>query len=64
MIIKNLLYFVGIFLCSISLTIVVIYFNLVIYGCSLLEYIRIIFKTWEFYLLIPGLYLLKKDRLY
>ncbi len=58
---KRLLYLLlGIFCCSMSLSIIVIYFNLLLYGFSFWYFIKMILKTWEFYLLFIGLYLILK----
>lgn len=51
---------IGIFLVSMSLSILIIYFNLILYGFSLKEYIIYVLKTWEFYMIFPGLYLIIK----
>lgn len=51
-----LIKFIGVFLCSVSLTIVVIYFNLVMYGFSFGEYLVMLLKTFEFYFFIPGIF--------
>lgn len=50
----------GLFFISMSLSIIVIYFNLILYGFSFLEYILMVLKTWEFYMLFLGLYLIIK----
>ena len=51
---------VGIILCSISLTVIVIYCNLLIFGYGVIEFIFSLLKCLEFYLFLPGIYLLKK----
>jgi hypothetical protein len=58
--VNKFIYFIGIFLCSISLTLVIIYFNLIKFGYSFFVYIEILLKTWEFYLFIFGIFLIKK----
>lgn len=57
---RMLIKWCGIYLCSISLTVIVIYFNLIIYGCNIWEYIRLLLTTFEFYFFIPGIYLIKR----
>lgn len=60
---RRLLYFIiGIVLCSISVAVVVIYFNLLIFGYSILDFLMAVIKNIEFYFFIPGIYLIKKDR--
>jgi len=59
---KRLVYLLtGIFCCGMSLSIIVIYFNLLLYGFSFWYFIKMILKTWEFYLVFLGIYLIKKD---
>lgn len=58
--VNKLIYFLGIFFCSISLTIIVIYVSLIKFGYSFFDYIIMLLKTWEFYLFIIGIYLIKK----
>jgi hypothetical protein len=54
---------VGSFLCSISLSVIIIYSNLLLYGYSLWEYIVNLFSVVEFYYMFVGIYLIiKKDR--
>lgn len=54
---------IGCFLCSISLSVIIIYSNLLLYGYSLWEYIVNLFSVVEFYYMFIGLYLIiKKDR--
>lgn len=57
---KIIIKLIGIFLVSMSISILVIYSNLLIYGFSFLEYIKMTLKTWEFYMIIPGLYFIIK----
>ena len=52
----------GVFFCSISLVVVIIYVNLLFFNLGFIFFLKSLFKTFEFYLFIPGLYLLKKDR--
>lgn len=54
---------IGCFLCSISLSVIIIYSNLLLYGYSLLEYVVNLLSVIEFYYLFIGIYLIiKKDR--
>jgi hypothetical protein len=54
---------VGSFLCSLSLSVIIIYSNLLLYGYSLWEYIVNLFSVVEFYYMFVGIYLIiKKDR--
>jgi hypothetical protein len=54
---------VGSFLCSLSLSVIIIYSNLLLYGYSLWEYIVNLFSVVEFYYMFLGIYLIiKKDR--
>ena len=54
---------VGSFLCSVSLSVIIIYSNLLLYGYSLWEYIVNLFSVVEFYYMFLGIYLIiKKDR--
>jgi hypothetical protein len=54
---------IGSFLCSISLSVIIIYSNLLLYGYSLWEYIVNLFSVVEFYYMFIGIYLIiKKDR--
>ncbi len=56
---KKIIYIIGGVLCiSMSLSIIIIYYNLLIYGFSFMYYIKMILKTWEFYLIILGIFLL------
>jgi len=58
---KRLIYLLlGIFCCGMSLSIVVIYFNLLIYGYSFWNFLKMVLGTWEFYLLFLGIFLIKK----
>jgi len=41
-----------------SLSIVVIYFNLLIYGYSFWNFLKMVLGTWEFYLLFLGIFLI------
>ena len=59
---KYLLYGVVIICLSMSISIVIIYSNLLVYGLSFKEFLIAIFKTWEFYLLPLGIYFIIKDR--
>jgi hypothetical protein len=54
---------IGCFLCSISLSVIIIYSNLLLYGYSLFEYVVNLLSVIEFYYLFIGIYLIiKKDR--
>ncbi|MBR6820834.1 MAG: hypothetical protein IKM55_01270 [Bacilli bacterium] len=54
---------IGCFLCSISLSVIIIYSNLLLYGYSLFEYVVNLLSVIEFYYLFVGIYLIiKKDR--
>jgi hypothetical protein len=54
---------VGSFLCSISVSVVIIYSNLLLYGYSFYEYIVNVLSVMEFYYIFIGIYLIiKKDR--
>lgn len=58
-----LLYIVGIICISVGISIIVIYSNLLVYGFGIGEFIKNIIKTWEFYLLPIGIFIIiKKDR--
>lgn len=60
---KRFLYFIlGIILCSVSFSIVIIYFNLLVLGFSFGEFLITLLKCFEFYFFIPGILLIKKDR--
>lgn len=59
---RLILLLTGILCCGISLSIVIIYINLLLYGFSFLYFIKMLLKTWDFYLLFLGLYLIKKNR--
>lgn len=59
---KYIYYFLGIFFCSMGISVVIIYSNLLVYGFSIIDFLVAIFKTWEFYLLPIGIYLIIKDR--
>ena len=54
---------IGCFLCSISLSVIIIYSNLLLYGYSLFEYVVNLLSVIEFYYLFIGIYfIIKKDR--
>lgn len=57
---KLIKYLVGIFCIGFSLSIVIIYSNLLIYGLGIKDFLLYIVKTWEFYLLPLGIYLIIK----
>lgn len=60
---KNILYtIIGSIFCGITLSIILIYINLFAYGCDFLFFLKNILKNFEFYLFIPGIYLIVKDR--
>ena len=59
---KYLLYIVGIICISMSISIVIIYSNILVYGFRFIDFLIAILKTWEFYLLPVGIYLIIKDR--
>lgn len=54
---KNIL---GIFFISISVAIVIIYSNLLIFEYSVVDFFKYLLKCWEFYFFILGIYLIKK----
>lgn len=55
---KLLLFILGIFLISISITFIIIYFNLFTFGYTFLQYVNFIIRRSEIYLFIPGILLL------
>ena len=59
---KYLRYIVGIITVSMGISIIVINSNLLVYGFGIKTFLLAIFKTWEFYLLPLGIFLIIKDR--
>lgn len=59
---KYLLYGVGIICLSMGISIMIIYSNLLVYGFGFKDFFIAIFKTWEFYLLPVGIFIIIKDR--
>jgi hypothetical protein len=57
---RLIIYLIGIFLCSISFTIIIINLNLLVYGWSFIEYIIYLLSNVEFYYFILGIILIKK----
>ena len=60
--IKYFYYFIEILCCSIGISIIIIYSNLLMFGCSFGTFVLYVLKTWEFYLLPLGIFLIIKDR--
>lgn len=58
---KRLIYLLlGVFCCGMGFSIIIIYFNLLLYGFGFFEFIKMILKTWEFYMIFIGIYFIKK----
>lgn len=51
---------VGIICCSLGISILFIYLNLFVFGFNFFEYLFYVLKTFEFYLLPVGIFLLLK----
>lgn len=50
----------GCILCSISLTVLIIYISLFSYGYNFIYFFKSLIKNLEIYLFIPGIYLIIK----
>ena len=59
---RFLLYVVSLFLCSIGLCVIVINFNLIMYGYGFKEFLISVISRLEFYLGVVGLFLFIKKR--
>lgn len=57
---RLILLFIGSILCSISLTIFIIYLTLFSYGFGVTYFFKSLLKNLEFYFFIPGIYLIIK----
>lgn len=55
-------FLVGSIFLSISIGVLVISINLLVYGYSFFSFLLYLLQCWEFYFFIPGIYLIKKDR--
>lgn len=53
-----ILFLIGFILMTIGCTFCILYFNLFVFGYSMLEYITFILKKWECYLFIIGFILI------
>lgn len=58
MIFKIILFFIGILLCSISFSFMLIYMNLLNMGYSFYDYVNFIIRRGEILCIIPGIILL------
>ncbi len=55
---KIMMFFLGVFMCSLSLLFMILYLNLLSLGYKFGELVNFISKEWECYLIIPGLILI------
>ena len=59
---RFILIIIGIILCSIGISVVIIYSNLLMYGYSFFEYIISLIRVIEFYYIFIGGFLIYKKR--
>ncbi len=66
MLIRILMFLIGIILSSLSLTFIILYLNIINLGYSFHSFVNFIIKRWELYLLFIGIILivlsLRKDK--
>ncbi len=58
MIFRIVLFFLGLLLCSLGLSFVIIYLNLLNMGYNFKEYVQFIISKWECLVMILGLFLI------
>lgn len=60
--VNYIIYFLGILFCSLGISVIIIYSNLLVFGFNIWDFFIAIIKTWEFYLLPVGIFIIIKDR--
>ena len=58
MLMKILMFIIGFTMCSLSLTFLFLYLNILNLGYSFIEFINFIIKKWELYLFFVGIILM------